>query len=358
MRGSLIALMVLVPFEAAQAESQLKIVFTSYMHVDQVPEWSEVYMMDPDGSNTVRLTQTDGQERWPTPGPDGTLLYWSDDMRIQSHSNPGDVYKLDLHTRQVTRLTPGTGSWNGARLSPAGDKLVVSVHAWDSYFPGRLIVLDLNSGDWTPLLSDSTSAKWGGWSPEGTILEYTSPTAWPSWSPDGTRVVYSSRVSPRIAPDNWEIDIVDVTTGGTVRLTEHESADVMPSWSPDGDRIAFVSMRNGGEADLSAGASGGAGFEIQGDIFTMDVHGSNLRQLTDTAAPEVDPTWSPDGKQIAFTVQVGDSWNVHVMNQDGSGRTQLTSRSGYYPAWFWLTDIDSLVRAISWGELKQEQGPR
>ena len=153
-------------------------------------------MMDPDGSNTVRLTHTNGEERWPTPGPDGTLLYSSDDLRRQSHSNPGDVFKMDLRTRQVTQVTPGTGSWNGARLSPGGDKLVVSA-AWDSYFPGRLIVWDLNSGDWTPLLSDSTSALWGGWSPGGNTLVYTSPTAFPSWSSDGTlRGVFVPGASP------------------------------------------------------------------------------------------------------------------------------------------------------------------
>ena len=354
MRRALVTVLLLMPVEAAQAESQLKIVFTSFMHVDQVPELSEVYMMDPDGSNTVRLTHTDGGgERWPTPGPDGTLLYWSDDQRRMTHSNPGDVFKMDLHTRQVTQVTPGSGSWNGACLSPDGDELVVSV-GWESHFPGRLIVLDLNSGDWTPLLSDSTSALWGGWSPGGHDLVYTSPTAWPSWSPDGTRVVYSSLVHPRVKPDNWEIDIVDVMTGDIVRLTEHDSADIMPSWSPDGDRIVFVSTRNA----TASSPVVGIGFPVRGDIFTMAVDGSDLRQLTDNATDEISPTWSPDGRQIAYSGRVDGRWNVHVMNEDGSGRTQLTSHSGYYPAWFWLTDIDSLVRAISWGELKQEQGPR
>ena len=349
MRRALVTVLLLIPVEAVLAQAQLKIVFTSFMHVDQVQEWSEVYMMDPDGSNITRLTHTDGEERWPTPGPDGTLLYWSDDLRRQSHSNPGDVFKLDLRTRQVTQLTPGTGSWNGARLSPTGDKLVVST-AWDSHFPGRLIVWDLNSGDWTPLLSDSTSALWGGWSPEGTTLEYTSPTAWPSWSPDGTRVVYSSLVHPRVKPDNWEIDIVDVMTGDIVRLTEHDSADIMPSWSPDGDRIVFVSTRNA----TASSPVGRRGLPVQGDIFTMAVDGSDLRQLTDNATDEISPTWSPDGRQIAYSGRVDGRWEIHVMNEDGSGRTQLTSNSGsYYPTWFWLTNIDSAVHMTSWGELKQ-----
>ncbi len=93
----------------------------------------------------------------------------------------------------------------------------------------------------------------------------------------------------------------------------------------------------------------------------MDEDGSNLRQLTDTFTAEVDPRWSPDGRQIVFagnsSEDFGD-WNVYVMNEDGSGRTQLTSSSGYYPTWFWLTDVDSAVHAISWGELKQEKDQR
>ena len=357
MRRALVTVLLLIPVEAVLAQAQLKIVFTSVMHVDAPHQRPEVYMMDPNGANIVRLTENDAEERWPTPGPDGTLLYWSDDMRRQSHSNPGDVYKMDLHTRQVTRLTTGSGSWNGARLSPTGNKLVVST-ARDSYFPGRLIVWDLNSGDWTPILSDSTSARWLAWSPDSSITEYTSPTAFPSWSPDGTSVVYSSLVFPRVAPDNWEIDIVDILTGDTVRLTDHDSADTMPSWSPSEDRIAFVSTRNGG-APVTFGSISGFHFETQGDIFTMAVDGSDLRQLTDTATTEIDPTWSPDGRQIAFTGQGDDNkWNIYAMNEDGSGRTQLTFNSGYYPAWFWLTDIESAVRLTSWGELKQEQHHR
>ena len=138
MRRALVTVLLLMPVEAAQAESQLKIVFTSFMHVDQVPELSEVYMMDPDGSNTVRLTHTDGGgERWPTPGPDGTLLYWSDDQRRMTHSNPGDVFKMDLHTRQVTQVTPGSGSWNGACLSPDGGR-ARCISRMGKPFPGTL----------------------------------------------------------------------------------------------------------------------------------------------------------------------------------------------------------------------------
>ncbi|HCU21954.1 MAG TPA: hypothetical protein DF698_03505, partial [Candidatus Atribacteria bacterium] len=50
-----------------------------------------------------------------------------------------------------------------------------------------------------------------------------------------------------------------------------------PCWSPDGTKIAFTSHRDGNN-----------------DIFTMNVDGSNFRNLTRNPADDTDPTWSPD----------------------------------------------------------------
>ena len=82
-----------------------------------------------------------------------------------------------------------------------------------------------------------------------------------------------------------------------------------PSWSSDSFRIAFASDRTGG-----------------GDIYVMDFDGSNVRRLTSDAASERHPTWSPDGRQIAFEragrIQImdvdpegsGEGTNLHEMN--------------------------------------------
>ena len=63
---------------------------------------------------------------------------------------------------------------------------------------------------------------------------------------------------------------------GITRLTHDEFGDAMPSWSPDGKRIAFASDRN-----------------WKSDIYVMNADGSDLTRLTDDFRLDFAPVWSP-----------------------------------------------------------------
>ena len=83
-------------------------------------------------------------------------------------------------------------------------------------------------------------------------------------------------------------------------------------------KIVFVSNKTGNE-----------------DIFSMNLDGSELSQLTDYSGNDMYPSVSPDGKKIAYTSDIGGSWQILIMNWDGTGKTQITAnpeRNGY-PAW-------------------------
>jgi len=62
------------------------------------------------------------------------------------------------------------------------------------------------------------------------------------------------------------------------------------------------------------------------DIWSMRADGSRVRRLTSAPAREFDPTWSPDGKRIAYRHQSGDdeTTEIYVMDADGSHQTNLT----------------------------------
>ena len=112
---------------------------------------------------------------------------------------------------------------------------------------------------------------------------------------------------------NVDIYLMKVAGVDLVRLTDHPARDFAPTWSPDGKQIAFVSERDGGH----------------GEIYIMDADGSNVRRLTYHSAGDADPDWSPDGDKIAFESYRDGKGEIYVINVDGTGLTNLTKN----PAW-------------------------
>ena len=77
--------------------------------------------------------------------------------------------------------------------------------------------------------------------------------------------------------------------------------------------------------------SGRIVFDNHEDVWTINADGTDLIRLTHSSAFEFDPSWSPDGAQIAYRSERGDDSEIWLMNADGSGRRRLTR--GLSPAW-------------------------
>jgi Tol biopolymer transport system component len=147
----------------------------------------------------------------------------------------------------------------------------------------------------------------------------------PSWSPDGRQLVFSRSNQLTNPPGPAHIYVTDGTT--LRRLTHDRGSDSQPDWSPDGKRIAFVSDRAGKTA------LGGP----TNDIFVINADGSGLVQLThDPKLNEREPRWSPDGKQLAFTIATprDERSGLAVMPASG-GRPCLV-----YVAWGVIGGLD------------------
>ncbi len=147
----------------------------------------------------------------------------------------------------------------------------------------------------------------------------------PAWSPDARHLVFSRGVKSRVTigrliqhrTENctqMELFSINLDGSGLPQLTHSEStSSSRPAWSPDGRTIAYVSRPKSND-------------EGKADIFLMDADGSNPRQLTEggTAEVNVDPSWSPDGTEIAFCSNRDGGSEVYLMARDGTHVRQLT----------------------------------
>ena len=120
--------------------------------------------------------------------------------------------------------------------------------------------------------------------------------------------------------------------GSERRLTEDydvQSAEpgelfraIEPAWSPDGTELAFSSQRDGRQR-----------------IYVMNADGSNVRRLTTSKLFDANPSWSPDGSRIVYSGGAGD---LYVVKADGSGVRRLTTSVAEErdPAWspdgYWI----------------------
>jgi len=154
--------------------------------------------------------------------------------------------------------------------------------------------------------------------------------------------------SPTFSPDDSQIichirgesyfPIIDVQTGTGINNLEHGmSGAVLPAWSPSGEEVAF------------------AVFEDQKtSIWRMDISGGTPIPLATEAFENYAPSWSPDGKWIAYqstlTSEMSEIW---IMDREGGQNQQVTYTLGGWsrgPAWSpdgkWIAFVSSQAGSV------------
>lgn len=116
---------------------------------------------------------------------------------------------------------------------------------------------------------------------------------------------------------NYQLYTMNLDGTSVTQLTSTPADNGNPAWSPDGSKIAFESYRDG-----------------QAEIYVMDANGANQRRLTWADGPDTHPTWSPDGTQLAFSSGRTGGYRIWTMQADGNQPRQASTQPySLYPAW-------------------------
>ncbi|MFN2525307.1 MAG: DPP IV N-terminal domain-containing protein [Actinomycetota bacterium] len=166
----------------------------------------------------------------------------------------------------------------------------------------------------------------------------------PAWAPDGRRIAFT-RGSP--LQGGADIYVMKHPGGAPKNLTKSPgTVDFGAAWSPDGRYIAFNSDQENPE--LIAWV---LRVEPQGDLFVMEANGTNVVQLTSGPGGEISPSWSPDGRWIAFIDT--ELQRVGLIHPDGSGRKVLSPGRGAGPVHSvaWSPDGQKIVYSTGDGDI-------
>ena len=221
---------------------------------DDFPAASRLEILEVDtGHRTVVYSSTDHFEA-PNWSRDGTYLLFNQDGRI---------YKLLLGSSQPTLLDTGsvTANNNDHGISFDGTQLALSSHTVQ---PGRksgsqIYVVDIEGGKPTQVTDEA-------------------PSYWHGWSPDGSTLVYCAERNSQ-----YDVYSIPVTGGPETRLTATPGLDDGPEFSPDGQYMYFNSSRTG-----------------QMKIWRMKPDGSNQQQISFGTFNDWFAHLSPDGARMVY----------------------------------------------------------
>jgi prepilin-type N-terminal cleavage/methylation domain-containing protein/prepilin-type processing-associated H-X9-DG protein len=252
----------------------------------------EIYSVNIDGSNLLKITSGPDSCHSPTWAPDNIHIVF-----CGSKNGNADIYSIRYDGTGITRLTTDPTTDAYPRWSPDGNKIVFmslrNAGQFDVY------VMDTNGNNQTKISNFI-------WDESG-----------PRWSADSKRIFYGAQGG------GWNIYSVNIDGTDNIQLTNLNATTGYADCSQNGQRFLFNSNYKAGVYQ----------------VYTESTDGTGMTQLTLGSLNVFNATYSVDENKIAYwkgsNINAHDN-NIYVMNADGSGIVQLT------------TDGESILFENSW----------
>ncbi len=281
---------------------------------------------------------------------------YPDRLRLAAHKIADDIYE------KLTGV-PGDFSTRIAYVTKEGRTYKLMVADAD----GKGEVAALNSAE--PIISPS-------WSPDGThiacvsfekrkpivyvvdlvhgqhpeVANYKGNNSAPAWSPDGNKLAVALSLT-----GNTQIYLINANGGGGTpqRLTSSSDIDTEPRFSPDGQSVYFTSNRSGGPQIYKVGVNGGPAQRVtfhgdfntsprispdgktlayvsrregQFNLYVLDLATNQELRLSNGSMDEA-PSFSPNGRYIMYSTDVGHRKSLAVVSVDGSVKQALMNQA-------------------------------
>jgi imidazolonepropionase-like amidohydrolase/Tol biopolymer transport system component len=339
----------------------------------------EVWLYHVSGGEGVQVTEKNGWQKdagEPAASPDGKYLYYSKDVTpgqvFEYNKDPyGTIYAIlrrDLATGKERTAVSSAGGSIAPRVSPDGKTLSFIRRVGSKT---TLFVRTIETGEERPVFDRLDRDMQETWAIQGVYPQY-------GWTPDSrnlviwgegkiwnvdvaagrgvevpfrarveqtayARIVFPQEVHPKqftvkmlrdvaVAPNGsavafnalGHVYVRPLPSGEPKRLTSDASFEFHPAWSPDGTRLVYATW-----SDADAGR-----------IRVVAASGGAAKEIVTRPGHYTEPTFSPDGRLVAYRKVSGDrirgetfgeDTGLYVVNSDGSGAPRLVREQGTDP---------------------------
>ncbi len=258
---------------------------------------NQICLVNADGSGQRVLTDGgDYDDFFPSITPDGNSVLF-----VSTRTGRYQIYEYNLVTQVETQLTHLTSDSAYAPEASPDDTHIVfyAIHDGGQFPSDHNLWIAQRDGS-NPV--QVTNRPGGAWDPV--------------WSPDGTQILFASQ------QDGFpQLLIIDADGTDARQVTHLTGIRGRNDWSPDGTLSTYI------------------GTAWDRDIYTFDLNGENVKQLTDGYG-NLAPSFSPDGRWIAFMSYRDHplqdlGCEIYIMRVDGSDPRRLTDNDicDWQPRW-------------------------